>query len=447
MFPKNELPRALEGFEILQRLGGGGVGQVFLAKSKGGKLVAIKVLSEEAHDAQVSAALTHEASLCARLNHEAIVQVRRLIQTDDFSALVFEYVKGVALVRLLRFAAGRGVRLPDAPAFHILERVLAALAFAHSQKDGEAAAPIVHRDVSPANVLVGWDGDVKLTDFGMAKMLGVTPTTTRVGLVKGTLGCMAPEQARGEAVNERADVYAVALLAWRLVTGRTPFSKYKDDESELLRAMRNPRLRPLSVMRPDLPAPLQEAFTAALEPDPAKRTIRADELLKVVRAVTDGAGGKSELVLLLDRWRAPLEKTVQRWQSSPDPDEAPPSGLDPEGHTTRYEEVALAFGEDSPSANPILDSSLPSDASLVPTTAHESVSRMGAAVPGALTMPPLPPMRITPPPLHTAAGGAILALDEPAKTKLQGGTAALMVLVWGAVLLAGGVALFLWLLG
>ncbi len=450
MFPKGELPVALEGFEILQRLCVGGAGQVFLAKSKGGKLVAIKVLSEEAHDAEVSAALTHEASLCARLNHEAIVQVRRLIETDDFAALVFEYVPGVALVRLLRFAYGRGVRLPDGPAWHIMERVLSALAYAHSQKGDGLPAPIVHRDVSPANVLVGWDGDVKLTDFGMAKMLGVTPAVTRVGLVKGTLGCMSPEQARGEPVNERADVYAAALLAWRLATGRTPFSKYRDDETELLRAMRNPRLTQLATMRPDLPAALLEAIASALEPDPASRTIRSDELLKIVRAHSDGGGGKAELVVLLERWRPALEKTVTRWESSPDlasiaNEEGALSEREPGAHTVRYEEVALAFGEDSPSGNPLLDGSLPSDASLIPTTAAESMSRMGASVPDALTMPPLPPVRITAPPLHTGGGGPILQIEETRKKPVQGGTAALVVFIWGAVLLAGGVALFLWL--
>src|SRR4051794_25611657 len=117
-------PAALRGFEILNRLGQGGAGQVFLAKSRGGRHVAIKVLSDQAKDPEVASALAREASLCARLNHEAIVQVRRFIEEEGFTALVFEYVKGVALVRLLRFAAGRGVRLPDAPAWHIMDRVL-----------------------------------------------------------------------------------------------------------------------------------------------------------------------------------------------------------------------------------------------------------------------------------------------------------------------------------
>src|SRR5580704_3502378 len=233
MFPKSEPPPALRGFEILDRLGAGGAGQVFLARSRAGKLVAIKTLTDErqaSHDEAFSQALSREASLCVRLNHPAIVQVRAFVEEDGFAALVFEYVEGVALVRLLRFCARHGVRLPDRAAWHVVERVLAGLAYAHAQKDEALKpAPIVHRGVSPA---------------------------TRLGLVKGTLGCMSPEQARGEDVTQRADVYAAGLLAWRLATGRTPFAKFKDDEVELLRAMRNPRLRPLSALRPDLPGPV-----------------------------------------------------------------------------------------------------------------------------------------------------------------------------------------------
>src|SRR5262249_29586232 len=158
--------------------------------------------------------------------HPCIVQVRAFVQDRGYAALVFEYVQGVTLARLLRFLASQDARLPDGAAFTVLERVLSALAFAHAHKDeGGALLPIVHRDVSPATVLMDWEGNVKLTDFGMAKMMG-TSTGTRTGLVLGTLGCMAPEQARGDSVTERADVYAAALLTWRLSTGLSPFGKF-----------------------------------------------------------------------------------------------------------------------------------------------------------------------------------------------------------------------------
>ena len=410
MFPQQETPRPLQGFDILQRLGAGGVGEVFLARSKGGRLVAIKVIGEAGHGDGTPDGFAREASLCARLNHPAIVQVRAFIEEDDFAALVFEYVAGVALARVLRFCAAHGVRLPDNAAWHAVERVLSALAFAHAFKDHEQnPTPIVHRDVSPSNVLVDWTGGVTLTDFGLAKMIGVSPAT-RMGLVKGTLGCMAPEQARGEAVTERADVYAAALLAWRLATGRIPFAKHQRDEFELLRAMRNPRIKPLSVLRPDLPATLLEAVAAALEPEPEKRTISAADFATVVRASFDVRAGQIELGDLLARWKRALERTVRRENDgSPERRSSSPSSSSSRRaeHTLRYEEVALAFDEEPVVDGPTFEAhALPSDAAMLaalPLDLEPSdVPEMAAPVASSpASMPPPPPATlsmIAPPP-------------------------------------------------
>jgi serine/threonine protein kinase len=407
MFPRAEPPRALGGFEILERLGSGGAGDVYLARSPGGKLIAIKVLSEAGnHDEEFRETLQREASLCVRLNHPAIVQVRAFVEDAGFAALVFEYVEGVALVRLLRFCAHHGVRLPDRSAWHVVDRVLAALAYAHAQKDEKLQpAPIVHRDVSPSNVLVDWTGGVKLADFGMAKMLGVSPAT-RLGVVKGTLGCMAPEQARGETVTERADVYAAALLAWRLATGRTPFAKFKDDEIELLRAMRNPRLRPLSALRPDLPEPVLTAIGRALEPEAEKRTITADELRGIIRANIDVDAGHVELSELLAKWRAALLKTVTR-DGREDPSTRDGDG---EGNTSRYEEVALAFDEVGKIDGPTFETySLPSDAAILATLPIEGPPEVVMTPPDGVAQP-------KPDPEHTDSGPP---LPPPASLSIE----------------------------
>jgi serine/threonine protein kinase len=352
MFPRDETPRALAGFEVLERLGAGGAGEVFLARSRAGKLVAIKTLTEERRDADSTDVLAREAAVCSRLRHPCIVQVRAFLEEPGFAALVFEYVHGVALGRVLRFCRAGGVRLPDRAAWHVVERVLTALAYAHGFTDEEGhATPIVHRDISPSNVLVDWSGGVKIADFGIAKVLGVSPVT-RLGLVKGTLGCMAPEQARGDPVDERADVYAAALLAWRLATGRVPFEKQQKDEHELIRAMRNPRIKPLSVLRPDLAEPLLDAIATALQPELADRTITAAQLADVVRAHVDVGAGWTELATLLERWKGPLEKTVRR-AAAPGTGAATESTTSSSGHraahTLRYEEVALAFDDDDAS--------------------------------------------------------------------------------------------------
>ena len=413
MFPKSEPPPALRGFEILDRLGAGGAGQVFLARSRGGKLVAIKTLTdarEASPDEEFRKTLAREASLCVRLNHPAIVQVRAFVEEDGFAALVFEYVEGVALVRLLRFCARHGVRLPDRAAWFVVERVLAALAYAHAQTD-EAfqPAPIVHRDVSPANVLIDWTGGVKLADFGMAKMIGVSPST-RVGLVKGTLGCMAPEQARGEPVTERADVYAAALLAWRLATGRTPFARFKDDEFELLRAMRSPRLRPLAALRPDLPEPVLSAIARALEPEAEKRTITAEELRAIVRASIDTESGNVELGELLGRWRPSLVKTLARDDSPSRSDEG--GGRDEVHRTGRYEEAALAFDSEGVLDAPTFETySLPSDAAILATLPVDGM--LEVAMPQTAAPPPARGADSGPPPPPPATLGATYSTQPP----------------------------------
>jgi len=361
MFPRDSPPPTLQGFDVLERLGGGATGEVFLARSRGGKLVAVKTIAGvQGDDSKSTDTLVREASVCARLHHPCIVEVRAFLEQPGLTALVYEYVPGVALARVLRLCEAQGVRLPDAGAWHIVDCVLRALACAHSLRDERGQpTPIVHRDLSPSNVLLDWEGGAKIADFGMAKMVGVSPVT-RLGLVKGTLGCMAPEQARGETVDQRADVYAAGLLAWRLATGRVPFAKHQRDEFELLRAMRNPHIYPLGVIRPDLPGQLLDSISLALESDPDRRTISAEQLAKVVRDSVDLQSGSCELKTLLGRWKLGLERAIKRGSAG----DSESSGRRVE-HTLRYEEAALWVDDESPLDGPTFEAhALPSETEL-----------------------------------------------------------------------------------
>ena len=387
MFPDVASHPALRAFEILGRLGAGAAGQVFLARSRQGRKVAIKILREVREgEEETFEALAREASLCVRLQHPAIVQVRAFVEDEGLAALILDYIEGPPLARLMRLAGAVGARLPDRVAWHILERILAGLTYAHSQRDDEGGpAPIVHRDLSPSNVLIDWSGDVKITDFGIAKMLGVSPAT-RFGLVKGTLGCMAPEQARGEPVDERADVYAAGLLAWRLATGRAPFDPNLE-EVELIRAMRHPRLRPLAALRAELPADLLHAVEMALAPELAARTIDAPEFHRVVCRAMDVERGRADLSELLARWRAALERVKS-------PKEGGSRSTDSSGDkkipTLRYEEVDLldqAYPGDSPT---IEAHALPSDEVAWAAGAAAITSVRTPALP-ILTLPPSGP--------------------------------------------------------
>lgn len=396
MFPDVSQHPALRGFEILGRLGAGAAGQVFLAKSRAGRKVAIKVLREPKDGEEESfEGLAREATLCVRLNHPAIVQVRAFVEEAGFAALVFDYVEGPPLGRLMRLAGVVGARLPDRVAWHIVERILAALAYAHCQRDDSGApAPIIHRDISPSNVLVDWTGDVKITDFGIAKMLGVSPAT-RYGLVKGTLGCMAPEQARGEPVDERADVYAAALLAWRLATGRLPFDP-RMVEAELLRAMRYPKIRPLSALRTDLPNELLQAVDLALTPELPQRTISATELHDIVARSVDVERGRAELSELLERWRGQLDRVKPRDSAASSVD----SSGDKKLPTLKYEEVDL-LEADYPTDSPTVEAhALPEDEKAWASGAVPNSSPNRSSALPVLTVPP-PPAPSEPAPVVT----------------------------------------------
>ena len=387
---------------------------MFLARSRAGRLVAIKTVAAGATgDEPLADVFVREASVCARLRHPCIVQVRALLEEPGFAALVFEYVPGVALGRVARLCQSRGVRLPDRAAWHIVERVFTALAYAHAFTDEHGQkTPIVHRDVSPANVLLDWSGGVKIADFGIAKVLGVSPAT-RLGLVKGTLGCMAPEQARGEPVDQRADVYAAGLLAWRLATGRSPFGKHLKDEAELLRAMRHPRIKPLGTLRPDLPEALAQAIEQTLEPEVGQRVIEAGQVAEVVRAHVDVGAGWLELASLLEQWKGALERSVKRAAPGEGTKSTSSSSSGRAAHTLRYEEVALAFDDDAPADGPTFEAhALPSDATLVkspPEAADEAAT--GAARPSFVALPAAPSVRAHPVrPASRSAGWPAAAL-------------------------------------
>ncbi len=175
----------------------------------------------------------HAALACFEVLQENAGQYDRTTYAG-YAALVSEFVPGVSLQRLLRFATGRGVRLPDVCAMYILERVLTALASAHAVKDAAGnPSPVIHRQVVPTNVIVGWDGTVKLADFGLFKMWQIAWERQAFNGSHQQERTLSPE----EAIGTRSDVYNAALLAVRLATGRTPYARFRENVKELLLAI------------------------------------------------------------------------------------------------------------------------------------------------------------------------------------------------------------------
>lgn len=301
-------------YRIVRRLATGGTSDVLLAKSEGPlgfeRTVVLKLLlSQFRKDEGLARMFAREASAYARLSHPAIVQLFDFFAVPDTAAdvgrggqlcMVLEHVDGPPLTRLRTMLRAVGKELDGGAAIFIATKIFEALAAAHSALDDTGLlSPVIHRDVSPGNVLVPWDGHVKLADFGVAKVAGLDHHSV-AGMIKGTYGYMAPEQVTGEEVTPRADVYAAAVILWELLARRKAFQRGALPEIEALRAMAEPRLPLLETVRPDVDRTVLDAVKRALEPRAEHRTITAGEMVSILSAVVPAEEGRARLVRALD---------------------------------------------------------------------------------------------------------------------------------------------------
>ncbi len=222
------LPRKFGRYKLFDFVGKGGMAEIFLARAEtelgGARLCVVKeIIPQFADHPQFAEMLIFEAKLAARLNHAHIVQVFDLGRADGRLFIAMEYVEGLDLNALLRRCSQTKVALPVEFALGIVAAVLGALDYAHRRADDNGnPLGIVHRDVSPSNVLISLEGEVKLCDFGIAhaNALVISNTPHLDEAIKGKAGYMSPEQARGDALDARADVFAAGIVLWELLSGR-----------------------------------------------------------------------------------------------------------------------------------------------------------------------------------------------------------------------------------
>jgi serine/threonine-protein kinase len=258
-------------YELLKKLASGGMGQVFLARRKGvgfEKLVVLKrILPHLVEDDDFLTMFLDEARIAARLNHPNIVQIFDVEAEVGQHLVVMEYVPGEDVRRLEKKARAAGQPLPLGAVLRIVADAAAGLDHAHKARD-EQGQPlhIVHRDISPQNILVGFDGAVKLIDFGVAKAAGRAQQTD-TGVLKGKFPYMSPEQADGLDVDARSDVFALGIVLWELLCDQRLFKGESDPMSQrLVRACQvPPPSRVLSLVPPALDAIVLKAL--AKNPD------------------------------------------------------------------------------------------------------------------------------------------------------------------------------------
>ncbi len=283
--PTNEdgLPRRFGKYTLLRVLAKGGMAELFLAiqKSVAGfeKLIVIKrILPSMNQDKAFIEMLLHEARIAATLSHPNIVQIFDVGSAEGLYFIAMEHVHGEDIRSIVRGMKAKGV--PEVPLEHALAiatGMCAGLAYAHEKKDFDGTElGIVHRDISPQNVVVTFSGDVKIVDFGIAKSDNKMATETKSGKLKGKVPYMSPEQARGEVIDARSDIFATGVMLFELTTGKRLFKGASEFETlKLICEREYPRP---SQVRPGYPADLERIVMRALEKDKNSRYQSAREM-------------------------------------------------------------------------------------------------------------------------------------------------------------------------
>ncbi|MBW2524367.1 MAG: serine/threonine protein kinase, partial [Deltaproteobacteria bacterium] len=290
--PRAAAPARAARFEPLTRLATGGMADIWLARELGAagleRFVVIKrLLPHLARDPDIVDMFVSEARFVARLVHPNVVQIHELCEDDEGYFLVMEYVAGCS-VRELTSAARKAERLlPPDVAVCIVEQACRGAHAAHELKD-PAGQPLglVHRDISPHNLMVGPQGDVKLLDFGIAKATAAAEAT-RTGTLKGKQGYMSPEQCRTTRVDRRSDVFTLGIVCWELLTGQRLFKR--ETEFTTMKAIEGSEAPLVTEVRPDLPPAFDAVVARALDKDLEARWQTADDFRRVLIAAADEA--------------------------------------------------------------------------------------------------------------------------------------------------------------
>jgi serine/threonine-protein kinase len=265
-------------FRVIRQLGAGGAAEVFLALARGPrgfqKLVVLKKpRTAPGEPAGPRSMFFHEARIAARLNHPNCAQVIGIEEIDGVPVIVLEYLEGLTLSALRSDA---GAKVPRAVELSVLHDALLGLQHAHELRDFDGAPlGVVHRDVSPQNILVTYDGEVKVLDFGIAKA-NRQAEQTEVGVIKGKFRYMAPEQVNGSPMDARTDVFAAGIILWEALTGQRLWTGFSD--SKLLQVVMEGNIPPPRALVPDVPELLEKVCLRATATNAADRYQSAQEM-------------------------------------------------------------------------------------------------------------------------------------------------------------------------
>ncbi|MEW5738443.1 MAG: protein kinase [Myxococcota bacterium] len=274
-------------YTLVSLLGRGGMGEVFLARAPGVQrpVVIKRILSTMVPDGEVLRGFLDETRIAARLRHPHIIRIDELGEVEGEWYIRMEYVEGASLSQVMKSAAKAGEYVSLGVCLYVAGCIASALEHAHNARDPEGRPlHVVHRDVTPHNVLLGRAGAVKLIDFGVARAEQRFQFTTP-GLVKGKLAYMSPEQADGKKVDGRTDLFALGICLWESLTGRRLFRG--DTVPETLQRLIACQVAPPSMYRADVPPEVDALVLKALAREPEGRFQRAAEFVEAIDTVCD----------------------------------------------------------------------------------------------------------------------------------------------------------------
>lgn len=264
-------------YRLLRKLAQGGMAEIFLAQDAKGGICAIKrILPHLAHEESFIRMFIDEARIVSHIQHGNVAQVYDQGKASGYYYIAMEFVQGHSLLALSERAKSMKIPLPRGLLAHIIAELLGGLGSAHSARDAKGRhLGIVHRDVTPQNVLISYDGEVKLIDFGVAKARARL-TQTEAGFTKGKLSYMSPEQARGEELDSRSDLFSVGIVLHEITTGGRLFNK--EGPGGILGAIVNDPIPPPSLRAKDYPKELEQICMRALDKDVDRRWQSAEEM-------------------------------------------------------------------------------------------------------------------------------------------------------------------------
>ena len=275
-------------YVMIDKIATGGMAEVWKARMRGvegfQKTVAIKKILPHLSDNQDFIEMfVDEAKLAAQLNHNNIIHIYDLGKIQNSYYIAMEYIDGFDLKAILRRGEERGQPMEPQLALFIASKIASALDYAHRKRDfEEKEMGLVHRDVSPQNVLISQEGDIKLCDFGIAKAASKA-SHTQAGALKGKLQYMSPEQAWGRSIDRRSDIFALATVLFEMLTGRKLFTG--DNELSILEQVREARVTPPSEFNDEVTEDIDRIVLKALQKDPANRYQTAGEMARDIDAV------------------------------------------------------------------------------------------------------------------------------------------------------------------